>query len=152
MQKRITLVAVLMMVLVGGLVGTAIASEYVPGNPIKAGFIYIGPIGDYGWSHAHDVAREILIDEFPWLSTVYVESVGTGDVLSTVDKLVNDKHCNVIFTTSFDFMDATIAAAEKYPDVIFAHNSGFKRTPNSATYMADFYQGQLLHILSCSSS
>ena len=140
MQKRITLVAVLMMVLVGGLVGTAIASEYVPGNPIKAGFIYIGPIGDYGWSHAHDVAREILIDEFPWLSTVYVESVGTGDVLSTVDKLVNDKHCNVIFTTSFDFMDATIAAAEKYPDVIFAHNSGFKRTPNSATYMADFYQ------------
>jgi len=140
MHKRIALVAVLAMVLIGGLVVVATAAEYVPGAPIKAGFIYIGPVGDYGWSHAHDVARQIVENEFPWLSTVYVETVGTGEVVSTVDKLVNDQHCNVIFTTSFDFMDGTIAAAVKYPDVIFAHNSGFKRTPNSATYMADFYQ------------
>ena len=140
MPKKIALVAVLAMVLMAGIVATATAAEYVPGTPITAGFIYIGPIGDYGWSHAHDVARKIVDDEFPWLSTVYVENVGTGDVVSTVDKLVNDKHCNVIFTTSFDFMDGTIAAAKKYPDVIFAHNSGFKRAPNSATYMADFYQ------------
>ncbi|MCD6141206.1 BMP family ABC transporter substrate-binding protein [Candidatus Bipolaricaulota bacterium] len=128
------------MVLIGGLVAIAAADPYVPGTPIKAGFIYIGPVGDYGWSHAHDVARQILVKEFPWLSTVYVESVGTGDVVSTIDKLVNDEHCNVIFTTSFDFMDPTLAAAKKYPDVIFAHCSGFKRAPNMATYMADFYQ------------
>jgi basic membrane protein A len=140
MQRKALFVVVLAMVLFGGSVAAATADEYMPGKPIKAGFIYIGPIGDYGWSHAHDAARQILENEFPWLTTVYVESVGTGDVISTVDKLVKDNHCNVIFTTSFDFMDTTVAAAEKYPDVIFAHCSGFKRTPNLATYMADFYQ------------
>jgi simple sugar transport system substrate-binding protein len=140
MYKKIGLVAVLATIMILGLASVGLAEEYVPGTPIKAGFIYIGPIGDYGWSHAHDEARRIVEEKFPWLSTVYVETVGTGDVVSTVDKLVKDKGCNVIFTTSFDFMDGTIAAAEKYPDVIFAHNSGFKRRPNSATYMADFYQ------------
>jgi len=140
MHRKIVLAAVMAMVLIGGLVAIAAADPYVPGTPIKAGFIYIGPVGDYGWSHAHDVARQILVKEFPWLSTVYVESVGTGDVVSTIDKLVNDEHCNVIFTTSFDFMDPTLAGAKKYPDVIFAHCSGFKRAPNMATYMADFYQ------------
>ncbi|MEA3355797.1 MAG: BMP family ABC transporter substrate-binding protein [Candidatus Bipolaricaulota bacterium] len=140
MQRKSLFVVLMAVVLFGGLVATAAADEYVPGEPIKAGFIYIGPVGDYGWSHAHDVARQILVDEFPWLTTVYVESVGTGDVVSTVDKLVRDNHCNVIFTTSFDFMDPTVAAAEKYPDVIFAHCSGFRRAPNLATYMADFYQ------------
>jgi len=140
MRTKIGLALIAAMVLVAGIAAVGTATEYVPGTPIVAGFIYIGPIGDYGWSHAHDVARKIVEDEFPWLSTVYVESVGTGDVVSTVDRLVNDKKCNVIFTTSFDFMDGTVAAAEKYPDVIFAHNSGFKRAPNLATYMADFYQ------------
>ncbi|MCY3326139.1 BMP family ABC transporter substrate-binding protein, partial [Acinetobacter baumannii] len=57
----------------------------------------------------------------------------------SVDRLVGEG-CNVIFTTSCDVMDATLEAAKKYPDVIFAHASGFKRAPNMATYMADFYQ------------
>ncbi len=140
MHRKILLVAVLAIVLIGSLVGVATAKEYVPGTPIKAGFIYVGPVGDYGWSHAHDVARKIVDKEFPWLTTVYVESVPEGDVGPTIDKLVNDEHCNVIFTTSFGFMDGTLAAAKKYPDVIFAHCSGFKRAPNMATYMADFYQ------------
>jgi len=140
MHRKIVLAAVMAMVLIGGLVAIAAADPYVPGTPIKVGLFYIGPVGDYGWSHAHDVARQILVKEFPWLSTVYVESVGTGDVVSTIDKLVNDEHCNVIFSTSFDFMDPTLAAAKKYPDVIFAHCAGFKRAPNMATYMADFYQ------------
>ena len=46
----------------------------------------------------------------------------------------------VVFTTSFGFMDGTLAAAKRYPTVIFAHATGFKRAPNVATYMADFYQ------------
>lgn len=138
MKRKALLIALLAMVLVGGLVATA--AEYVPGTPLKVGFIYVGPVGDYGWSHAHDVARQILVNEFPWLTTVYVESVPEGDAGPTIDKLVNDEHCNVILTTSFGFMDGTVEAALKYPDVIFAHCSGFKREPNLATYMADFYQ------------
>ncbi len=106
---------------------------------IKAGFIYVGPIGDYGWTHAHDVARRIVDEKYDWLETVYVESVPEGEVETYIDQLVR-QGCNVIFTTSFGFMDGTLAAAQRYPNVIFAHCSGFKRWDNMATYMADFYQ------------
>ncbi|HEX2863468.1 MAG TPA: BMP family ABC transporter substrate-binding protein, partial [Deinococcales bacterium] len=108
-------------------------------DKIKAGFIYVGPVGDYGWTNAHDAARKIVLKEFPWLQTLAVESVPEANAGTYIDQLVK-QGCNVIFTTSFGYMDATIAAAQKYPDVIFAHASGFKRAPNSATYMADFYQ------------
>jgi simple sugar transport system substrate-binding protein len=68
-----------------------------------------------------------------------VESVPEGGVEPFIDRLVS-QGASVIFTTSFGFMDGTLAAAKKYPKVIFAHASGFKRNPNMATYMADFYQ------------
>ena len=108
-------------------------------DKIKAGFIYVGPIGDYGWTHAHDLARRIVDEKFDWLETVYVESVPEGQEGPIIDRLVA-QGCNVIFTTSFGFMDGTLEAAMRYPDVIFAHCSGFKRYKNMATYMADFYQ------------
>ncbi|GIW23834.1 BMP family ABC transporter substrate-binding protein [Meiothermus sp.] len=106
---------------------------------LKACFIYVGPIGDVGWTFAHDEARRAAEKAIPGLTTQYVESVKPADTLATVDRLVAGG-CNVIFTTSFDFMDPTLEAAKKYPEVIFAHASGFKRAPNMLTYMADFYQ------------
>ena len=108
-------------------------------DKIKAGFVYVGPIGDLGWTYAHDYARRIVDEEFDWLETVYVESVPEGQEGAIIDRLVA-QGCNVIFTTSFGFMDGTLEAAMRYPDVIFAHCSGFKRYKNMATYMADFYQ------------
>ncbi|MCR4392489.1 MAG: BMP family ABC transporter substrate-binding protein [Candidatus Acetothermia bacterium] len=105
---------------------------------LKVGFIYVGPIGDYGWSHAHNLGR-LIVERELGVETVYVESVPEGEVETYIDQLVR-QGCNVIFTTSFGFMDGTLAAAERYPNVIFAHCSGFKRAPNLATYMADFYQ------------
>jgi simple sugar transport system substrate-binding protein len=106
---------------------------------LKAGFIYVGPIGDYGWTHAHDQARKIVDKSFPWLKTSYVESVPEGQVETFIDQMVR-QGTQVIFTTSFGYMDGTLKAAVRYPEVIFAHASGFKRRPNVATYMADFYQ------------
>ncbi|MGQ9700284.1 MAG: BMP family ABC transporter substrate-binding protein [Candidatus Bipolaricaulaceae bacterium] len=129
-MKRI-LAVVLAVVALGALAFSA--------EKIKAGFIYVGPIGDYGWTHAHDLARRIVDEKFDWLETVYVESVPEGEVETYIDQLVR-QGCNVIFTTSFGFMDGTLAAAQRYPNVIFAHCSGFKRWANMATYMADFYQ------------
>lgn len=109
-------------------------------SKLKIGFIYVGPIGDFGWTNAHDVGRKQLEKAFPGkLETFYVESVPEGNVEPFIDKLVRGG-AKVVFTTSFGFMDGTIAAAKRYPDVIFAHASGFKRAPNSASYMADFYQ------------
>ncbi|GGN27455.1 BMP family ABC transporter substrate-binding protein [Deinococcus daejeonensis] len=106
---------------------------------LKACFIYVGPVGDIGWSYAHDEARKKTEKALPWLETKYVESVPEGQATPVIDRLVKD-NCKVIFTTSFGFMDQTLDAAKKYPNVIFAHASGFKRAPNMATYMADFYQ------------
>ena len=108
-------------------------------DTLTAGFIYVGPVGDYGWTFAHDEARRMLDDEFDWLDTIFVESVPEGDAEPFIDQLVQ-QGAEVVFTTSFGYMDATLAAAQRYPDVLFAHATGFMRAPNVATYTADFYQ------------
>ncbi len=105
----------------------------------KTCFVYVGPIGDVGWTFAHNEGRLALEKAIPGLETKYVESVKEGEATPVIDKFVADG-CKVIFTTSFGYMDETLAAAQKYPDVIFAHNAGYKRNANLATYMADFYQ------------
>lgn len=132
MRKGLKIAAIV--AAVAGLCTLGLAAETV-----KVGFIYVGPIGDYGWSHAHNVAREICEENFPWLETVYVESVPEGEVETYIDQLVR-QGCDIVFTTSFGFMDGTYAAALRYPEVVLAHCSGFMRAPNLATYMADFYQ------------
>jgi len=107
---------------------------------LKAGFIYVGPVGDNGWSHAHDEGRQFAAKKLPWLDTVYIESVSEADAPRIIDRLVQEEKCNVIFTTSFGYMDATIAAGKKYPNTIFMHCSGFKRSKNVGTYFGDLYQ------------
>ncbi|MEW5766279.1 MAG: BMP family ABC transporter substrate-binding protein [bacterium] len=107
---------------------------------LKACYIYVGPIGDIGWTHAHDQGRLYVEKKFPWLKTAYAEAVPEADADRFLDRFVVEEKCDVIFTTSFGYMDATIAAAKKYPDTIFFHVSGFKRAPNVGTLMADFYQ------------
>ncbi len=121
------------------LLGAGLATGSAQMTKIKAAFIYVGPVGDYGWTKAHDEARLDAEKALPFVDTVKVESVKEGEALPVIDQVVKDG-ANVVFTTSFGFMDDTLAAAKKYPDVIFAHASGFKRAPNMATYMADFYQ------------
>jgi len=109
-------------------------------NKIKACFVYVGPIGDLGWTNAHDVGRRYVDDKYDWLETSYVESVAEADSSRFIDRFVVEEKCNVVFTTSFGYMDDTLKAAQKYPDTFFVHVSGFKRAPNMATMMADFYQ------------
>jgi len=106
---------------------------------IKAGFVYVGPIGDYGWTHAHDQGRKIVDNKYNWLNTVYLESVPEAEASSAIENLIN-QGCNVIFTTSFGFMDATLEAAKQHPDIIFFHCSGYERYKNMGTYFAEFYQ------------
>ena len=130
--RWLTIMACLGSLIVGATAGLA-------QEKLKAGFIYIGPIGDYGWTHAHDQARKQLEKAFPWLETLYVESVPEGQTETFIDQMVR-QGMKVIFTTSFGYMDGTLEAAKRHPGVMFAHASGFKRAPNVATYMADFYQ------------
>ena len=107
---------------------------------LKAGFIYVGPVGDYGWSHAHDLGRKAAEEKFDWLETVFVESVAEADSDRIIDRLIQQQNCDVVFTTSFGFMDSTIKAGTRYPDKLFMHCSGFKRSDNVGTYFGDLYQ------------
>lgn len=115
--------------------------EYgMPVKKLKAGFIYVGPVEDFGWTAAHDQARKHVEKLFPWLETVYVESVEEAEAARYIERLVREEGADIVFTTSYGFMDPTIDVAQRYPDKLFFHCSGFKRRPNSGTYFVDFYQ------------
>ncbi len=119
---------------------TTTKTEPITMEKIKAAFIYVGPVGDYGWSHAHDQGRLYVENQFDWLETVYAEAVPEADVDRIIDRFIQEENCDIVFTTSFGFMDGTIAAGERYPDKVFMHCSGYKRSANVGTYFAEFYQ------------
>jgi basic membrane protein A len=92
----------------------------------KAAFIYVGPVGDAGWTYAHDQGRQAAAAE-TGVETAFVETVpeGTADFGNYVRDFI-DQGFNVIFGTSFGYMDDMEALAEEFPDVVFDHVSGYK--------------------------
>lgn len=112
-------------------------------DPTKVGFVYVGPIGDGGWTYTHNEGRLAVEEEFgDDVETVYQESVAEGADAERVLTQMALSGADLIFTTSFGFMDATIAVAEKFPDVKFEHATGYKRAENVSTYTARFYEGR----------
>ena len=104
-------------------------------EPLKAAWIYVGPVGSAGWSYAHDLGRKAVEAEFgDKIKTTFVESVPEGADAERVLTQMALGGCNIIFTTSFGYMDPTNAVAAKFPDVKFEHATGFKREhPNVTT-------------------
>ena len=111
----------------------------------KIGFIYVGPVGDFGWTYQHDHARQEIEKEFgDRVETTFVESVAEGpDAERVIRQLASSGH-DLIFTTSFGFMDPTMKVAQQFPEVKFEHATGYKRADNVATYMARFYEGRYI--------
>jgi len=105
---------------------------------IKVAFVYVGPIGDGGWTYAHNEGRKAL-DKIG-VKTAYVESVPEGTEAEKVITQFASEGYDVIFTTSYGYMDTTIEVAKKFPDVIFGHCSGHKRAKNVFTYFGRMYQ------------
>ncbi|MDP4595275.1 MAG: BMP family ABC transporter substrate-binding protein, partial [Beijerinckiaceae bacterium] len=122
----------------GAVSGTAEAVD-----KIKVGFIYVGPIGDHGWSYQHHQGLLAVKKAFGnKVSTSYVEKVSEGpDAERVIRQLAQQGH-NIIFTTSFGFMNPTVKVAKRYPNVKFEHATGFKRSKNVATYNGRFYEGR----------
>ncbi|CUH33439.1 Purine-binding protein precursor [Jannaschia seosinensis] len=123
-----------------GLASGAMAQD----DPVKAGFIYVGPIGDGGWTYQHNEGR-LAVEEYfgDQVETVYQESVPEGADAERAITQMALGGADIIFTTSFGFMDATNAVAAKFPDVKFEHATGYKREhPNVSTYDARFYEGR----------
>jgi simple sugar transport system substrate-binding protein len=109
----------------------------------KVSFVYVGPIGDHGWSYQHHQGLQAIKETFgDRIDTNYVENVPEGpDAERVIDQLAASGS-SLIFTTSFGFMNPTIKVAARYPKVKFEHATGFKRAPNVATYNARFYEGR----------
>ncbi|TNJ47820.1 BMP family ABC transporter substrate-binding protein [Phaeobacter sp. B1627] len=109
----------------------------------KVGFVYVGPVGDGGWTYEHDQGRKAVAEEFgDAVETVYVENVAEGPDAERVITQMALQGADLIFTTSFGYMDPTINVAAKFPDVKFEHATGYKRADNVSTYSARFYEGR----------
>ncbi|WP_118137204.1 BMP family ABC transporter substrate-binding protein [Oceanicella sp. SM1341] len=110
---------------------------------VKVGFVYVGPVGDFGWSYQHDVGRKAVEAEFgDKVETTFVESVPEGPDAERVIQQMARSGTDLIFTTSFGYMDQTIKVAKMFPDVKFEHATGYKRADNVSTYSSRFYEGR----------
>lgn len=118
---------------------TAVYAE----EPLKVGFVYVGPIGDHGWSYQHDQGRLSVEKEFgDKVKTTYVENVAEGaDAERVINNLAKTGH-KLIFTTSFGFMNPTAKVAKRYPDVVFEHATGYKTGKNLGTYVSKTFEGR----------
>jgi len=107
------------------------------GKTIKAAFVYTGPINDHGWSNAHDDGRKALEQALgSSVETAYTENVPETSDAQRVFEDYARKGYDIIYGTSFGFMDYMLEAAKSFPNVKFDHCSGFKTAPNLATYYA----------------
>ena len=125
-----------------GLATTAMADAH---EKTKVGFVFVGPIGDGGWTYEHNKGRLMVEEEFgDKVETVYVENVAEGPDSERVMTQMALDGADLIFTTSFGYMDPTINVAKKFPDVKFEHATGYKRADNVSTYSARFYEGRAI--------
>ena len=135
MRKMLSSAAALAFSLALG--GAALAAD-----KLKVGFVYVGPVGDFGYSYQHDQGRlamqKALGDQ---VETTFLENVPENDSERSIEQLARTGH-KLIFTTSFGYMDPTLKVAKKFPDVKFEHATGYKQAPNMATYSAKFHEGR----------
>ena len=136
--KKFTLVAVFALAAALILAGPVLAAD----KKVKAAWVYVGPIGDHGWTFAHNQGR-LAVEKKLGIETAFIESVMEADAERVIAKFARDGY-SPIFTTSFGYMDPTLAVAKKFPKTIFMHCSGFKRAENMGTYFSRAYQSRYL--------
>ncbi|NOD76677.1 MULTISPECIES: BMP family ABC transporter substrate-binding protein [unclassified Ruegeria] len=120
-----------------------LASGAMAEDKTKVGFVYVGPVGDGGWTYEHNKGRLAVEDHFgDKVETVFVESVPEGPDAERVMTQMALEGADLIFTTSFGYMDPTINVAKKFPDVKFEHATGYKTADNVSVYSARFYEGR----------
>ena len=111
-------------------------------DPVKVGFIYVGPIGDHGWTYRHDIGRQQVEEAFgDKVETSYIESVQYGPEAESVIRQMAQDH-DIIFATSFGYMNEMLKVAKDFPDVKFEHATGYKQSDNMASYGLRLYQAR----------
>jgi len=139
-MRKILIAATAVMLTTGASLFGASAAD-----KLKVGFIYLGPIGDLGWTYQHDLARQAVVKEFgDKIETTFLENISEGpDSERSIEQLARAGN-KLIFTTSFGYMEPTLKVARKYPNVHFEHATGYKRDKNMSTYSGRFYEGRYI--------
>ncbi len=116
-----------------------------PKDIVKVAFVYVAPIGDLGWTWAHDQGRLALEEKFgDKVETAYIENVPEGPDAERVIRDFAEKDYDLIITTSFGYMDPTVTVAAEYPDTWFVHVSGYKTADNLSTVFGKIEQPRFL--------
>ncbi len=143
MKKGLTLLMVILLAVTLTVTGCS-SSAPTPGEEkLKVGFVYVGPIGDGGWTYAHEQGRKYLVDELG-VEAIYKESVPEDQESEKVMRDMIDQGAKVIFATSFGYMEHVKKVAEEYPDVTFLHASGYMSGDNFGNYFGRIYQARYL--------
>ncbi|AKI97428.1 BMP family ABC transporter substrate-binding protein [Kosmotoga pacifica] len=122
-----------------------LVSVLLTAKVLKVAYIYVGPVGDAGWTYAHDLGRQYIEKIFGnAIKTDYIESVSEGAESESVIRSYAQRGYDLIFATSFGYMDSVINVAKKYPKTIFMHCSGYKTAKNVGTYFGRIYEPDFL--------
>jgi simple sugar transport system substrate-binding protein len=114
-------------------------------EPLKVAFVYVGPVGDAGWTFAHDLGRKHIEAKFgDKIKTTFVEKVPEGPDAERVIRDLVAQGNKLVFATSFGFGDAMEKVAKDHPDVYFEHATGYKTAPNLRVYEGRFYEDAYL--------
>jgi len=111
-------------------------------DPVKVGFIYVGPVGDHGWTYRHDIGRQQVEAAYgDKVETTYIESVKYGPDAERAIRMMA-KTQDIIFATSFGYMEPMLKVAKEFPNVKFEHATGYKQADNMASYGLRLYQAR----------
>ena len=114
-------------------------------DKLKVGFIYVGPIGDHGWTYMHDKGRLAVEKAFgDKVETTYMESVKYGPDSERAIRAMAKSGVDIIFATSFGYMEPMLKVAKEFPNVKFEHATGYKTSDNMSVYSSKFYQGRYI--------
>jgi simple sugar transport system substrate-binding protein len=123
-------------------VALALGSAAWAADKLKVGFVYVGPVGDFGYSYQHDQGRQAVEKALgDKIETTFLENVPETGAEHSIEQMVRSG-AKLIFTTSFGFMEPTLKVAKKFPGVHFEHATGFKRAANVSTYSIRWYEGR----------
>ena len=111
-------------------------------DPVKVGFVYVGPVGDHGWTYRHDIGRQQVEEAFgDKVKTSYVESVKYGPDAERAIRMLAKSH-DIVFATSFGYMEPMLKVAKEFPNVYFEHATGYKQADNMSSYGLRLYQAR----------
>jgi basic membrane protein A len=128
---------------IGALATSIIPTGVIAADKTKIGFVYVGPVGDHGWSYQHHQGLKAIKKEFgEKVEMTHVEKVSEGPDAERVIQQLAQKGHKIIFSTSFGFMNPTLKVAKRFPNVRFEHATGFKRSKNVSTYNIRYYEGR----------